>query len=53
MRQGRLKDQIGGAIRDEAIARLRSMGIDVDQFVWPAANDFGDFPSQERPVAAE
>lgn len=53
MRQGRLKEQLGGAIRDEAIGLLRAMGIDVDQFVWPAANDPGDFPPQEQAVAAE
>jgi len=53
MRQGRLREQLGGAIRDEAIGQLRSMGIDVDQFDWPAANDSWDIPSQERPVAAE
>lgn len=53
MRQGRLKEQLGGAIRDETIGRLLAMGIDVEKIVWPAANDPGDFSSQERPVAAE
>ena len=53
MRQGDLGLRLDDRIRDETISRLRSMGIDVDHFVWPAAKDLGDFPLQATAIAAE
>lgn len=40
-------------LRNETIRRLRSMGIDADRFVWPAAKDAGDFLPQAQHIAAE
>ncbi len=53
MRQSRFEEKLDQTTRDETIERLRYMGIDADLFVWPAANDLGDFPQQQRHVAAE
>ncbi len=53
MRQGDLGLRLDDRIRDQAISRLQTMGIDVDLFAWSAVKDLEDFPSQAMAVAAE
>ncbi len=53
MRRGALGLQLDEALREETIAKLRSMGIDTDLFVWRIARDPGKLSRQEQAIAAE
>jgi len=53
MRRTLAKGEFDETMRDEAIDRLQSMGIDTGLIVWPAADDLGGLHPQQQIVAAE
>ena len=53
MRRTLSKGEFDETMRDEAIDRLQSMGIDTGLIVWPAADDLGSLRPEQQIVAAE